>query len=136
MKRQIRRSIFETNSSSTHSICICTEEELDKWENGEFLYNTNTNKLEPVRQLNSWEKKKAEDEYTDSKTIFQKDWSDLSEDARAQWYRKYALDNDSNSWRFKTSDEYFNDSDLHSYTKHYTSPSGDKLVIFGLYGED
>ncbi len=25
---QIRQGVFETNSSSTHSMCICTEEEF------------------------------------------------------------------------------------------------------------
>ncbi len=29
MKRQIRQGVFETNSSSTHSICIATETEYD-----------------------------------------------------------------------------------------------------------
>ena len=29
MKRKIRRGVFETNSSSTHSLTICTEEEFE-----------------------------------------------------------------------------------------------------------
>lgn len=35
----IRRNVFETNSSSTHSLCICTQEEYDKWKNKEAIYN-------------------------------------------------------------------------------------------------
>ena len=38
MKRQIRRGVFETNSSSTHSITMCSNKEYEKWENGEVLY--------------------------------------------------------------------------------------------------
>jgi len=34
MKRQIRRSVFETNSSSTHSITMCSNTDFEKWENG------------------------------------------------------------------------------------------------------
>ena len=37
MKRQIRRGVYETNSSSTHSISMCTESEYDAWENGDLL---------------------------------------------------------------------------------------------------
>lgn len=37
--RQIRRGVFETNSSSVHSITMCTEEDFDKWVNGEFYYD-------------------------------------------------------------------------------------------------
>ena len=33
----VRRGVFETNSSSTHSITMCSENEYDKWENGELL---------------------------------------------------------------------------------------------------
>ena len=37
--KNIRRGIFETNSSSTHSICICTAEEYDKFIHGQFYYD-------------------------------------------------------------------------------------------------
>lgn len=31
MKRQVRRGVFETNSSSTHSLTMCSEEEFEAW---------------------------------------------------------------------------------------------------------
>lgn len=34
-----RLGMFETNSSSTHSIIIGMEDDFKKWENGELLYN-------------------------------------------------------------------------------------------------
>lgn len=34
MKRQIRRGVYETNSSSTHSITMCSEKEYDEFEKG------------------------------------------------------------------------------------------------------
>lgn len=37
MKRQIRRGVFETNSSSTHSLTMCSEEEFEQWKNGEQM---------------------------------------------------------------------------------------------------
>lgn len=38
--QQIRNGVFETNSSSTHSIVIGTEEEFNKWERGELICYT------------------------------------------------------------------------------------------------
>ena len=34
----IRKGTFETNSSSTHSLTMCTKEEYDKWIIGELFY--------------------------------------------------------------------------------------------------
>jgi len=34
---QIRNNVFETNSSSTHSITICTEDKFNRWKNGELV---------------------------------------------------------------------------------------------------
>ena len=31
MKRQIRRGTFETNSSSVHSLTMCTQSDYDRW---------------------------------------------------------------------------------------------------------
>lgn len=39
MKINIRKNVFETNSSSVHSLCICTEEEFDAWKKGELYYD-------------------------------------------------------------------------------------------------
>ena len=46
MKRQIRTSVFETNSSSVNSLTICTKDEWDKWENGELVFNRWLRKLD------------------------------------------------------------------------------------------
>ena len=32
--RQIRKGVFETNSSSTHSITICTQKEFNEFKSG------------------------------------------------------------------------------------------------------
>ena len=36
---QIRQGVFETNSSSTHALAICTQEEWDKLKSEEYLVN-------------------------------------------------------------------------------------------------
>ena len=90
----IRRNVFETNSSSTHSICICTEEDYKKWEDGEKMWDTWSNTLVDVDKI--------------------------PEEDREEGYR------------------FMNDGDnyLEWYAKHFTTPSGDKMVAFGYYGFD
>jgi hypothetical protein len=41
----IRKNVFETNSSSTHSICICTEEDYKKFRSGDMVYDDWDGKL-------------------------------------------------------------------------------------------
>lgn len=36
--RTLRTGVFETNSSSTHSITMCTQDEYDRWKDGELYY--------------------------------------------------------------------------------------------------
>ena len=38
MKRQIRQGVFETNSSSTHSITMCSGKVYDAWKAGELYF--------------------------------------------------------------------------------------------------
>ena len=39
MRRQIRRGVFETNSSSTHSLTMCMKSDYDRWVAGELVWN-------------------------------------------------------------------------------------------------
>ena len=39
MKIQVRRGVFETNSSSVHTLCICSADDYDKWKNGKLFYD-------------------------------------------------------------------------------------------------
>ena len=47
----VRRGTFETNSSSTHSITMCTESDYDKWKNGEMYWNRWDCKLVPKEDI-------------------------------------------------------------------------------------
>ena len=48
MKRQIRRGVFETNSSSVHSLTMCMKSDFDKWVAGELVWNRWDDRLEPI----------------------------------------------------------------------------------------
>ena len=36
---KIRKNVFETNSSSVHSLCMTSKDKFDKWEKGEIVPN-------------------------------------------------------------------------------------------------
>ena len=50
MKFQVRKGVFETNSSSVHSITMCSASDFDKWENGELVYDRWERKLIPITE--------------------------------------------------------------------------------------
>lgn len=93
--KQIRKGVFETNSSSTHSLTICTEDEYEAWKKGEFL-------------LDEWNGKLVK-----TNTVEENDREDC-----------------------KTFEQWENNNYMESYFERYTSPSGDKIIVFGEYGYD
>ena len=46
--KQIRLGTFETNSSSTHSLIICTDAEYKSWLNGEAVLDRDYEKIVPM----------------------------------------------------------------------------------------
>ena len=50
MKRQIRLGVFETNSSMTHALSMCTKEEFEKWKNGEVWWNRWDDGFTPIEE--------------------------------------------------------------------------------------
>lgn len=135
MKRQIRRGVFETNSSSTHSLTMCSEEEFEQWKKGELLFDEYSESFVKANSLSDGDKKYAAQDYEDRKDEFSKDWSDLSESAKEKYYIKYAKENNIVSEDAKTYEEWGR-SDLETFVDTYTSKSGDKIVAFGEYGYD
>lgn len=52
MKRQVRLGVWETNSSSTHSLMIVPKKELERWKNGELLFDSWEDKLVEASSVN------------------------------------------------------------------------------------
>ena len=48
MKRQIRRGVFERNSSSVHSLTMCMESDFNKWVAGELVWSRWGDELVPI----------------------------------------------------------------------------------------
>jgi len=113
MIRVIRRGVFETNSSSTHSISIVSKEDYDKWNKGELLLNDD----EFVTVEDAIKEIKRDDP----------EFNPNNEDEVSKAFRDYD---------YQTSEEYQEDEYLETYTRNFTTKNGDKIVAFGKYGTD
>ena len=112
--KTIRYGVFETNSSSTHSICICTQSEFDAWQKGQLYYDSWDEKMIAEKDIPSDVRELIHlDEYADEN----QDIVDEIQDA------KYC---------YQTCD--YEEEGLEWYKKTFTTPSGDKMVAFGWYG--
>nr|DAQ07440.1 MAG TPA: hypothetical protein [Caudoviricetes sp.] len=124
---QIRQSVFETNSSSTHSITIAPESDFNKWKNGEVYLNegwwsssedpnkdkTFLTKDEAINLLGSYEYYKRNE-----------DLNDMNDEELNEVFR---------DWDIYTFENYWDDY-LEDYETHYTTEHGDDIIVFGQYG--
>ena len=119
MLRQIRRCVFETNSSSTHSITMCLKKDYDKWEIGEMYLHDDVlvTKEEAIEELknNKWFNERNPD------------FNFADEEAVEEILADY---------EYHTSKQYWNDEYLETFEDTYTTPSGEIVVAFGKYGHD
>lgn len=124
MKKQIRQGVFETNSSSVHSLTMCSSEEYEKWKNGEVLYwkdrdkfGTKEDIIEELKTLRySWSKELC---YPDTNWENEDDVSDVFSDEG-----------------IGTCEEFFDNEWFETFEQSYTTPNGEKIVAFGYYGHD
>lgn len=118
--KQIRTAIFETNSSSTHSICITSQSEYNKWISGDNLYSDWTDKL--VSKSEGMEK--LREYYPDPKTISDKFDSEEEALAHIGLYTKEKYD------------EHVEERYLEEFVETYTPAEGEDIVAFGYYGNE
>lgn len=134
MKRTVRLGVFESNSSSTHSISIVTEAEYNNWKNGKLIFDTYSNKFVDNPGISEEEKRKAKNQYILEKETYWKEWDELSDEEKEKWYLDHCV---RNKYKYKTFNEYMKcEYDLEAYSEYFTTPSGDKMVAFGHYGYD
>lgn len=118
--RVIRRGVFETNSSSTHSITMCSQDEYDRWERGELLLNDRWRVKEKLISREQAIEQLKQEDY--SSTI---NFDDI-EKVNAELRDKYLF----------TAEEYWNSSDLETFVEKYITKNGEKIVAFGRFGYD
>ncbi len=146
---QVRQGVFETNSSSTHTLTICSKEDYEDWERGDKFWLDNdwgklqTNKsfvtpeeLEELTEKYNEEEQKRIDAGDKFAKILDMDkvlnerrdydsWEDSYWDTERSALEAYTMD-----------DWYQRNGDLETYERTFTSPSGDEMVAFGAFGYD
>ena len=121
--KTIRANTFETNSSSTHSMIILTEEEYDKLESGE-LYLNDDEVITKEEAKNIFLKHMNEDKYMyDDDLSFEENIKNYLDE-----FEYYPSEYPQSLETWKEEDE------LESDINEYISPSGDKLKIICKYG--
>lgn len=118
----VRRGVFETNSSSTHSLTMCSESDYDKWKKGDLLFDDWNGELitkEEYKKIYEEEKRKYLEKYSNET---EEDFEDYYNDDK-QYYNF---------------DEFWNkyDYDYETFLDNYITPSGEKIIAFGYYGYD
>ncbi len=127
---------FETNSSSTHSLTMCTKEEYDNWKNGKLLFNSCYKKFVPLLELTKADFEEAEDNYESNKQKYQKDWNQLTKEEQEEYTLEYIKENRSMD-EIVTYPEWLDRNDyLDQFYKEYTTKNNEKIVAFGVYGYD
>lgn len=123
MKRQIRWGVFETNSSSTHSLTMMMKSDYVRWEKENlYLYDSGW----------GWEFKKPVRNclYTRDEAI---------EFAKTNRYYKNYKDEEVDEMLKEMGFISFDDEGseyLEGFYEEFTTPSGETIVAFGEYGYD
>lgn len=127
MKRQIRCGVFETNSSSTHSITMMMKKDYDRWKKEGLYLCTSAGygwKKEDAPQINTLYTKDEVIEFL-KKNEWYKDEDTITDEM---------LEDLLNVEVFVHSD--YKKGYLESYYEEFTTPSGETVVAFGQYGYD
>lgn len=133
MKRQVRRGVFETNSSSTHSLTMCLKSDYDRWESGEVLLFTGSGWSYPEDN-----KPQKNHFYTKEEAIAFEKVSKYPPDEDLDWNDEDRVMDMLHDNEWFDSDYYWNDycSEYETFEDNLTTPSGDKVITFGYYGYD
>ena len=76
MKVQIRPKAFETNSSSVHSLVVCTKAEFEAFKRGELFYD-------------NWSRKLVYSEEKDYKTLNYSEFQDYGYEYGETYYKQF-----------------------------------------------
>lgn len=125
MKRQIRRGVFETNSSSVHSLTMCNGKDYKEWEEGNYYFDVEENDFGTFETM--VEKLKTMITYHGDLKYPDTDWNNKEE------VLKLMKDNDILSYEqyFDRYGEWYE-----TFEDSYVSDNGEEVVAFGYYGHE
>ena len=136
--RQVRRGLFETNSSSTHSLTVCSKDEYQRWKDGKLLFDRWNDKFVDASSVESkYDIDMVKEMYERVKNKRWKNFEDLTPGEVDDFCNEY-LDRDDDDRQFVTCEQYFDyyGEMFDTYKREYTSEHGDNIVMFGYYGHD
>lgn len=134
---KIRQGVFETNSSSTHSLTMMMKEDYLRWKDGNYMYTERNGSIYPINS----ELAPAEQEiYTPEEVCaflmndkyFREAVGGLSilGGPTPETLAEY----DPQEYGFDTT--YDKSEYLDDYYDEFTTPNGETVVAFGQYGYD
>lgn len=130
MKRQIRRGVFETNSSSMHAIVMCMESDYDRWQEGNLYLFTGSGWCYPDNN-----KPEKNHFYTREEAIeFEKTDKYVREDVN--WTDEEEVNEILRENEFYDYEYFWNEycEDYETFEETTTTPNGERVVAFGYYG--
>ena len=134
--KQVRQGVFETNSSSVHTITICSDEEYNAWTKGELLVNDYDGEFKHKDDINQFSEEQIKQYYNRIKKMFWKEWNELTDDEKSEINKEYIEYHDE-SEDFKSYTSYMSSLyNLEYYHTTYTTKGGEKMHVFGRTGYD
>jgi len=141
MKRVIRKGVFETNSSTSHSCVIMTEEQNKKWEEENLYYYPSSRYYNQFKDLPEDKQPHPGCFYTQEEVLefyklkgyeYKPDEfvpeADKYDDAKDEFIREMSDFVSYNSWH---DDEYMEFDD-----NYLTTPGGERVVVECKFGRD
>jgi len=115
---QVRRNVFETNSSSVHSITMCSKETYKKFSNGELFFKKYSSKK-------PW--------YTFEEMLAEIDEEDRATVLELRKNESYKFENFIEDYDFYTESNF--SGEFEEFYEEFVTDSGETVVTFGYYGE-
>lgn len=138
--QQIRRNVFETNSSSTHSLTMVDKSDFLKWKKGMLYFNGYDSFLtydEVIAELRA--SKYHHDDAICAEDFDPAKWNKYQENCDAYIFMHYENIDDAlaGEYEYYTYDQYWEKHDcFESFETTHKTKNGDEVVAFGYYGYD
>ena len=133
----IRRNVFETNSSSTHSLIICSDKTYNDWMDEKVVYNSYAEEFVEAKQPTEIDFHKAEVMYTENKSDYMKDWKELTPEMQLAYLKENVME-ENDTYQYKTYEDYRNEMNSmeESFERTWETEHGDVVHILGYMGYD
>ncbi len=123
----IRTNTFETNSSSVHTLVMCSRDQYYKWIHGELYLDIDEYADDHDKDFVTFDEAKKMDENFPYPKFSREGWD----------WRYYSKEKDRYiSKRFLTYEEFFEDTYYDTYHGTYTTDNKEAVEAFGYFGHD